>query len=278
MSKTKNIKDDEVSIDKKLFSSPEKDKEPNKKKQQEIYFMISYPRNQKENNKFCLYNTQKNTFPIPKEIFTKIKEEKKEMYLYTKVFMFIQNIEESQKKENKKHLEKKNENSKNVKEKDNIKKEKIIHYTFKFDIDDDNYIISFNTRGNSFIYDVELKQGSKILNEIVKENIDQKVISYSDKLDVYLETLKQDKDEKNKEEKINKLYEDTINLYSKKGSFSFLISLFALIYDKKNLCTKLLEEFERINKNKEENNKNMDRESYLEQFKSIINKNYSEGN
>ena len=240
MSKTNDIKDNEDSLSKKLSTSPEKDKEPNKQRQKEIYFMISYPRNKKENNKFFLHNTKQKACPIPKEIFSKEKGGEKEGYFYTKVFMFIQQNEETQKNEKKKHKEKKKENEKNGKESNNTKKEKLINYTFKFYIEDDNYIISFYTRENSFVYDVDLKKGNKILNEIVKENIDQKVISYSNKLDIYLEALKQDKDEKNKEEKINKLYEETINLYSKKSSFSFLISLFALIYDKKYLCAKLL--------------------------------------
>ena len=69
MSKTNDIKDNEDSLSKKLSTSPEKDKEPNKQRQKEIYFMISYPRNKKENDKFFLHNTKQKACPIPKEIF-----------------------------------------------------------------------------------------------------------------------------------------------------------------------------------------------------------------
>ena len=47
-----------------------------------------------------------------------------------------------------------------------------------------------------FYFDVELKKGNKYLTNIAKENIDQKFLNYFQKLEVYLEALKQPKEMK----------------------------------------------------------------------------------
>ena len=124
-----------------------------------------------------------------------------------------------------------------------------------------------------FIYDVDLKKGHKYLENIAKENIDQKKsIEYQDKLELFLEALKQNKEESKNQE----LYEETIELYSKKSSFTFLISLFAKIYSYKNYCDLLLEKFYEINVNikendKKDNNSNSDRNEKLgDQFNSLM--------
>ena len=53
-----------------------------------------------------------------------------------------------------------------------------------------------------------------------------------------------------KKQKIEKLYEDTIELYENKKYFTLLISLFIKTYKQnKNLCSKLLAIFNKINEN-----------------------------
>lgn len=64
-------------------------------------------------------------------------------------------------------------------------------------------------------------------------------MEYTDKLDIFLDALKQSKDE----DKTKELYQETIELYSKKSSFSFLISLFAKIYNDKVMCSSLINKF-----------------------------------
>ena len=108
-------------------------------------------------------------------------------------------------------------------------------YSLEFEIVKDYYIITFEVKENSFIYDVELKKGNKILKNITKENIDQKIIDYHKKLDIFLEALKKNNEENKKEI----LYKDTIDLFEQKKGFSFLISLFVQIYKNKELYSNL---------------------------------------
>ena len=54
-------------------------------------------------------------------------------------------------------------------------------YSLEFEIVKDYYIITFEVKENSFIYDVKLKKGNKILKKITKESIDQKIINYHKK-------------------------------------------------------------------------------------------------
>ena len=81
-------------------------------------------------------------------------------------------------------------------------------------------MISFEVKDKTFIYDVEFKKGHRHLTTIWPDPIKQN-IKYQDKLDLFLEALKK----KNEENKIDELYKETIELYSKKSMFSFLISL-----------------------------------------------------
>ena len=90
-------------------------------------------------------------------------------------------------------------------------------------------------------------------------------------MDCFIEALKKDTEENI----IDELFKETIDLYSKKKGFSFLISIFLKIY-KKNLCNELMEKFKEMNKSQKDNEKNMDRKEYLgeeeykSEFKSII--------
>ena len=88
----------------------------------------------------------------------------------------------------------------------------------------------------------------------------------------FIEALEQG----NERSKMDDLFKDTIALYSKKKGFSLLISLFLKIYERKDLCSELLKLFKDMNKNPKDNEKNMDRKTYLknytEEFNEILSK------
>ena len=107
------------------------------------------------------------------------------------------------------------------------------------------YIISFSLKEKkSFIYDAVLTKGHKYLPNIAQETID-----YQDKLDLFFEALKENKEEN----KMKELFQETIELYSKKKGFSFLISLFVKVYQEKDLCKILIKNFYDMNANIKEN-------------------------
>jgi len=144
--------------------------------EKEIYFLIFYPNEEKEKPDELDFSISEIK---PKIIYiteTKIENDK---YLYKKVF-------------------KKKESSPNI--------------SLNFNLGKDNYIISFIIKENSFVYDVTLEKRNKYLPNIAKENIDQNTIEYYNKLDIFIDALKQNKEE----DKIEILYKDTIELYSKK--------------------------------------------------------------
>lgn len=87
-------------------------------------------------------------------------------------------------------------------------------------------LIKLEIKDKIFIYDDDLKNGHKYLPNISPENIKQDSMDYQDKLALFLKALEKDKDAS--KSKNQELYEETIELYSKKSSFSFLISLFAI--------------------------------------------------
>ena len=79
--------------------------------------------------------------------------------------------------------------------------------------------------------------------------------------------MKQTKEINQKEEK---LYKDTIDLYEQKKQFSLLINLFLKIYAKnKELCKNLIEIFFKIN-DQENNDKLDDLKKNLKSFKDIL--------
>lgn len=102
---------------------------------------------------------------------------------------------------------------------------KNVELIFFFREEDDKYIITLEPNDKIFIYDLDLKKGHKFLDSIPIEIINQKVIGYQEKFDLFLEALEQN----NEENKNERLYEETIDIISKKGNFSLLISLFTKI-------------------------------------------------
>ena len=257
----------------------------------EIYFCILYRRNEKEKEKdfsFTKFESE------PKRIYSKEIVGEDGTYLYEKVFKLKRKIKkkekEKDKEESKKHEDtkkkkesKKDGDTKDAEENKNKDKKKKEHKNkedkknedeieIQFQIGEkDNYIIKFTVDDKSFYYDIDLKKGNKFLKNIAKEIIDQNILNYYQKLEVFIAALK----ENNEEEKIDSLYEETIKLYSKKKGFYLLISLFINIYEKKTLCSKLTEEFKKMNK-ENKNEKNMDRNEDLSNYLSIISKILSE--
>ena len=126
---------------------------------------------------------------------------------------------------------------------DEILKEKKVNLSFEIGLK--FYTISLNIDDKSFYYDIKLTKEYKYL-PIPKSNEDQNNLNYYQKLEIFIAALKENKEE----EKIDNLYKETIKLFSKKKKFYLLISLFINIYDKPNLCTELMEEFQKINKEK----------------------------
>lgn len=169
-------------------------------KGKELYFIIFYLRIKEENPSDFVFS--KDNDILPNIIFNKEITISDNRFVYRKVFKL-----------------------KNIGLKNNAK---IIFFIGK----EDKYIINFEIKEKYFIYDVDLKVGHKILPNIALGDIDQQKMEYHDKLDIFLEALKQN----NEENKTRELYRETIELYLKKSSFSLLISLFTKIYQEKKLC------------------------------------------
>ncbi len=255
-------------------------------KSNEIYFQILYRRKEKEKEfKFTKYEIEPSVFFV-----NEIKAENG-TYLYEKVFKFKRKAkkkEESKKhadpkkkedqksktKDTKKEGEKKKkeddakkteDKKKDPKKKEKKKDDKEDEIEIQFEIGKDSYIITFNADDKIFCFDVELKKGNKYLKNIAKENIDQNFLNYFQKVEIYLNSLKQKKEE----EKVETLYKEAIKLYSKKKGFYFLISLFVNVYEKKELCKELMDQFHKMNKEKK-NEKNMDRNKSLFDYVSTF--------
>ena len=207
-----------------------------------IYFFISYPRKERVNDEDIDFVVPDNESEKPECIYNDEKYENG-CYYYKKIYKVI-----------------KNSKSANVKE---------IDYYYEFEIDDTKYIISFScTKDIFFIYDVNLEWGKTDIE--IRRKINQNKVGYIDKLNNFKEALVNSKET----DKIKELYIETVDLYSQKKGFYFLIELFLEIHEQKDVCPKLLKKFRDMNKNPKENEKNMDRKQYL--FKNEYIKSFSE--
>lgn len=112
------------------------------------------------------------------------------------------------------------------------KKEKV-EFKLKFDY---NYA---EKKEVCFIYDLKLYYRKGFGNEkLIAQNLD-----YTQKMNFFAEFLKQSQQEK----RMDDLYIDSIELYSKHPIFQFLIDIFIKIYDNKNVCPSLIKEFKNFN-------------------------------
>lgn len=212
-----------------------------------IYFMLVFPKDQDVD--FNKMEFKSKPEMKPQIIFDKKIEKDNETYIDHKIF---------------KVKTKKSANQKN--KGDKVKK---THHEIIYEIGEDEYVISFDTKENSFVYDLDLKKGNKYLKTIVPINIDQNIIQIHNKLEIFVEALGKDKNQ------IYKLYEETIDLYKIKAKFNLLISLFLQVYDNKeienskNLCSKLISIFKEINgTGNTDRDKNLD--LYLDNFQQIF--------
>ena len=159
-------------------------------KEKEIYFIVLRPSEEKIDFTKVKFKSD----IIPEIIHNKTIKKGNKSYLEEIVFKF----------------KKKNKNK-------SKKSTSLNNYVIQYIEGDDEYVISFSVKDNSFVYETELKKGNKYLDNIVKENIDQNIIPFYNKLNIFLEALQ----ENNTTNNIGKLYEDTIALYEKKKNLAF---------------------------------------------------------
>lgn len=81
------------------------------------------------------------------------------------------------------------------------------NFNFEFEIADETYKISFDSQGNTFVYDVNLEEGKKII--IIRRKVSQNK-EYIEKIETFITALK----DNGEENLIDELYKETINLYS----------------------------------------------------------------
>ena len=205
-----------------------------------LYFFASYQTKKKEDSKnFIIINPEDKNTKI--ECIYSIEDFKNEKYYKKKVFKLIKSIEKQGEIKN--------------------------HYLVEFETDDNKFKIYFDSRGKTFIYDISLEIGKKIIFDVIWKEI--KIdLEYNEIMDLFISALEAN-GEKNK---LEKLYKETLNIYleKKEKEFSFLIQFFVKIYKYKDLCSILLNDFKQINEI-EENRKYMDRKQYLKDYISKIN-------
>ena len=105
-----------------------------------------------------------------------------------------------------------------------------------FSFSEKNYKIMFDTKEKTFIFKLRLIQDTT--------NLNQDKIGYVEKMNYYIEALKKT----NEINKIETLYKDSINLYSKLQCFHLLINIFINIYNT-SLCKILLDEYNKTRNN-----------------------------
>ena len=217
------------------ISKEKNEKKPKNQKMREIYFIISYKGKDEKLKDLKFLNAEINI----KSIYNKAIKKKQDLFLHQIVFKLLYDVEQ-----------------------------KYEEFNLAFEIGIHKYTIKIKVNNKMFHFDIGLEKEIKFLSLFSKEILDQNILNYFQKLKLFLAALI----ENNEEDKKENLFEEAINLYSKKKEFYFLISLFTIIYEKKNLCCKLIEGFYKINKEKK-NDKNMDSEigldSYVDIFKDI---------
>ena len=199
-----------------------------------LYFFISYSRRYKEKSDDIIFVYPENNELHPMLIYVE-EQYKDNLFYYKKIFKVIKS-------------------GKGKKRND---------YYFEFIIDDDKYIIKFDSKGRTFVYEVCLEFGKRII--LIRRKIMQKE-EYYEKIEYFVKALKLN----GEENIIDDFYKETINLYEKKKGFAFLIILFVKIYQKKELCNQLLLIFKKMNENPKYNEKNMDKKEFLKDYTSIF--------
>lgn len=198
-----------------------------------LYFFIKYQRKSKENPNDIIFVEPENKELKPEPIFVdEVVDDP--YYYYNKIYKVSKSAGKGKKGNN---------------------------YHFEFEIDDEKYIIKFDSKGSTFIYDVNLDVGKRIID--IRRKINQNK-EYYETIEFFINALKNIGEEKI----IDDLYKETIKLYENKKGFTFLIVLFLKIYQKEKLCSELIQIFKKMNENPKENEKNMDRKSCLRDYSS----------
>ena len=200
-----------------------------------LYFFITYTRKKKEEaNDIDFVDPEKSELKPECIYLDEQYKDEEQLFYYNKIFKVSKSSGKGKKRNN---------------------------FYFEFEINDEKFIISFDSKGKTFIYEVSLEVGKKIID--IRRKINQNK-DYYKTIEYFIKALKK----KGKESIIDNLYKETIELYSKKKGFTFMIVLFLNIYEKKNLCSELMKIFKEINGNPKDNEKNMDRKSFLKDFLS----------
>ena len=130
--------------------------------------------------------------------------------------------------------------------------------------DNEKFIVNFDIKESTFVYNLDFKKDRNFYKS--KKIIEQNIENY-EKMNYYIESLNESKEEN----KLNILFNDSINIYSKKPRFEFLVNIFIHVYNDENLCSKLLSEFDK-NYTKEEQKNSIfpeNLEKYLKNFNDI---------
>ena len=209
-----------------------------------LYFFITYNRSEKENKDDINFVVPEKKDLQPESIFGDDPQYENPYYYYNKLFKVSKSAGKGKKGNN---------------------------YHFEFEINDEKYIIKFDSKGSTFIYDVNLEVGKRIID--IRRKITQNK-EYYETIEFFIKALK----ENGEENIIDDLYKETIKLYENKKGFALLIVLFLKIYQKKDLCIQLLQIFKKMNENPKDNEKNMDRKSFLKDYNSKFKSILSEAN
>ena len=140
-----------------------------------IYFFITYFRKQKENPSEIDFIVPENKEKQPIIVYFD-EQVKNPFYFYNKILKVSKTAGEGKKGNN---------------------------YYFEFEINDEKYVISFDSKGNTFIYEVNLEVGKKIID--IKRGINQSK-EYYKTIEYFLKALEKD----GKESLIDNFYKETI--------------------------------------------------------------------
>ena len=91
----------------------------------------------------------------------------------------------------------------------------------------EKFIVNFDIKESTFVYNLDFKKDRKVYKS--KKKIEQNIENY-EKMEYYIESLKESKEEN----KLNILFNDSINVYSKKPGFEFLVNIFIHVYNDEN--------------------------------------------
>ena len=214
-----------------------------------IYFFISYTLSKKENPDDIEFIVPDKKDEKPQCIYSNETTMDDNKYLYKKIFKANESLEKRKKSKKSSEKEKKDNN-----------------YDYEFQIFDNRYGISLGKKRGTFILDISLETWNKYLVDDNREKINQNIVDYGEKMNLFKEALVKNKEEN----KIEELYRDAIDLYSKNKSFALLVELFTNVYQNRNLCPRLFERFRYISQESNDKEKNIDRKPYLEKYKPMF--------